>query len=278
MAYVVGSLFKFAMPADDVTGNAAVTVQSGSTADGYGVAYLTDFTDENLVRPALASGDAISVQLAFPSAQPLAAMALWHNADEGLAITVQGSATASWPGTLVGTFDIPAIRADDYFTKVWLALNASYQYWLVTIPTNSVPPGAKLKCYAQLRSLAVDVQWGVLENDHQTRIDLATDFHHHWTYDLNATFRTRVGKLGMSNADAVIWRDWVRATKRTPTILIPDGDQAEWWLIRPGYGPAPASSAQGLVLGTLATTINNPDYTLIDFAADEITAGAPEWS
>jgi len=203
---------------------------------------------------------------------------LWANCDENLAVTVQGNSAASWPGTLIGTFDIPAQRADGYFTKVWLELNASYKYWLVTIPTNSVPPGAKVKLYAALRSLAVDVQWGVMENDHQTHIDLATDFNHHWTYELDSAFRTRVGKMGMSNDDVVIWRNWIRANGRTPTILIPDGSLNEWWLIRPAYGPAPASSSQGWVLSTLGININNPDYNLIDFAVEEITAGAPEWS
>jgi len=275
---------RYAWPSDNIAPSATVTVQAGSAATGYGPTYLTDLSDVNLGRPALASGSNISFQLDFGSAVSIVAVVLWSNADASLNVRWQGNSSAVWTSPAMdAALAILGVRPDGYYYRIWKSLTgvtgyAPYRYYLLKIPTNSVPPGAKLLCLTQLRTFNRNCSWGVKQPETQSRVQLHTDGGARWAYDLQAVRRSLELTFEFPNdADRAAVRAWLQAAGVKPIVILPDPTLNDPWITY-YTGPSLGQAQDGLASVAFDPTLQFIDLAQFSLAFDELTAGGPEWS
>jgi hypothetical protein len=176
-------------------------------------------------------------------------------------------------------------RQDGRTIKLAKLLSQTFRYWLVTLPTNSVPPGLKLQCYSQARALdglsgaGQYFPLGSTRPNYQFGIDLPTDAGFHWHYNFDIGAEVKSGDLKVSNTDLDKLRAWQQATGgRALTLFMPDADSAEVWLSRMALGPAPMNTSPGPFQSLLSPRSISPGCSLVTLTLEEVTAGMPEWS
>lgn len=285
---VTGTL-RYTLPTDNLGSSPTITLLTGTLASGYGLTYLTDFTDVNLGRPTLATTTTLTVQLDYGSATTLAAILVWHNLDDGLTMTIQGSSVAGGGSpAFTATAVVLPKRGDNRKRKLCIVLGQSYRYWVVKSPTNSVAVGFKVMPYSNLRSLVglgtsgnaggQQFSWGSRRPNAQLGIDLATMFGVHWVYDFGVGAEAIQGPIALSDTDLEAFRYWHQATGgRALSMFVPDSGSAEAFLGRMAIGPAPFATPVDTYTSVLDAQLL-PRYNVVQLAVEDMTAGGPEWT
>lgn len=287
---VITGILGYTLPTDEIGSLATVTVQAGGpAATGYGVTYLTDFTDANLGRPCLSTTTQMSLQADFGSAKSVQSIIIWHNLDAGSTLTIQANATASWGSpSYSATITILAKRGDGRFVKVYIKPNQNFRYWLIKSPTNSVNPGFKAQFYLAYRTFTgisngavgggQQFSWGTRRPNAQFGIDLTTDYDFHWVYPFDVGAESITGPIILSMADLDALRFAHQATGgRRLQLFVPDSGSAEAWLTRMTLGPAPYANSQGLYTSILDPQLAGPLHNVVQLSVQDMTAGGPEW-
>lgn len=279
--------FHYFHPSDNVAPNATVT--TGSTEDpAYPLTNVTDLAYKNLANPgklAALTGDFI---FAWSSAQRVDAVLLWHNFDASLAYAIQMNATNSWgaPTLNLTGLTAPSKRADSHTVKIYKDLRSvsgystsGFQYLRINVSgTNSVNLGLKVLLFSGIRQTTRNIQWGFTIEEAQTNIEMETDAHHPWTFDLSAPPRLLSADIRSNNADAELIREWHRACGGGAriTCLVPSPTTPDPFLAR--FKNSLDLSSPGIALSRLATTLkfttDNPQHITLK----EIISGDPEWT
>jgi len=276
--------FYFNQPGDRVAGTP--TVQTGTAQIGYEATYLTDFSDENIQRPALLNETSGAWQIAFGGNQRIDLIVLQHNFDSGLVCDFRGGGTFGAP-TLTAPFAVPAKRADDFAYKLWIDLRVVSGYtasgfstwWLKVTGVNSVPVGAKLWLGTIIRSLSRNFAYpSHPETDTPASISLSTDAGPVWGYDLTANPRQFTGTQNYALTDVSALRDWQRASggRAKLSLMIPDATKQDAWFVRWVNGVT--RDGQGVVKPLFDPSMIAPSVYTVSVTLDEVTAGSPEWS
>jgi hypothetical protein len=279
--------FYYFHPADNVAPNATVTTPTGTDDASYPVTNTTLLTYAKIAAPSKITETTGNWLFDFGSAQRVDYVVLWHNFDAALAVAVQMNATDSWGGPTVTTSPtIPAKRADGYTRKVGVDLRSvsgystgGFRYMRVNVSgTNSVALGLKVMAFSRVRQLSKGFLLGREDHEHQIAVDMMTDAGVPWAYDLTSAPRSLRGSAILSDADAESVREWFRACagRVTPTVVVPDTDSTDAWLVR--WSPGGFSiQAPSLIVAPLVTTKQHVGINAVSLAFDEITAGDPEW-
>lgn len=271
----MSTVFHYFHPDDNVAPNATVTT-SGTEDTSYPLTNLTDLSYAKIAAPAKLTGATGAFVLDFGSAQTVAAIALWHNFDAGLAVSFQGHTANSWATPSFSTaLTIPPKRADHSTVKVYRDISAltttAYRYWRVSVTgTNSAALGLKVLLFSRIRQLERNMRWGYTWTEQRAGIEQTTDALVPWAYDLGAGPRRLDLDLIPTDADILALRAWFRAAagSANPVLMVPDPTAPEAWLVRFASG-APA---------TLANVHTFRNYHQVKLAFTEITAGDPEWT
>lgn len=286
MSAITGIL-RYTLPVDNAGSTPTVSLLTGTLATGYGLTYLTDFTDVNLGRPTLATTTTLTVQLDYGSATTLAGILVWHNLDDGLTMTIQGSNVAGGGSpAFTATVVVLAQRGDSRKRKLFIPLAQSYRYWVVKSPTNSVAVGFKVMPYFTVRSLiglgtnsgGQQFSWGARRPNAQQGIDLATLFGMHWAYNFQVGAESLTGPIALSDTDLEAFKYWHQATGgRALSMFQPDSGSAEAWLTRMTLGPAPYSLSTDQYTSVMDAQLASPRHNIVTLSVEDMTAGGPEW-
>lgn len=286
MAAVTGIL-QYTLPTDNAGSTPTISLLTGTLATGYGLTYLTDFTDANLGRPTLATTTTLTVQLDYGSATLLAGILVWHNLDNGLTMTIQGSSVAGGGSpAFTATAVVLPKRGDNRKRKLFIPLAQTYRYWVVKSPTNSVAVGFKVMPYFTVRSLVglgtnaggQQFSWGTRRPNAQLGIDLATLFGMHWVYNFQVGAESISGPIALSDTDLEAFKFWHQSTGgRALSMFQPDSGSAEAFLSRMALGPAPYSLSADQYTSILDAQLINPRHNIVTLTVEDMTAGGEEW-
>jgi hypothetical protein len=278
--------FYYFRPSDNVAPNATPTVETGTADASYPVANLTLLSYAKIAAPSKLAEVTGAWLLDFGSAQRVDYVVLWHNFDAGITVSVQMNATNSWGGPTVTTSPtIPAKRANGYTRKIGVDLRSvsgystgGFRYLRVIATGNSVPVGLKVLAFSSVRQLSQDFLLGREDGQHQIAIDMMTDAGVPWAYDMGSAPRTLRGSAILSDTDIESVREWFRACagRVTPTVIVPDTDSTDAWLVRWSPGGFQIQSP-ALLAPALQNTKQFVGINAVSLAFDEITAGDPEW-
>lgn len=230
----------YALPSDDLAGQATSVEVSGSPSDedeeypGTNLIAPTNTGHLNLPsRPAKLLSLSGAWTLVFSS--PITASAfhlVYHNLDGGLdvtlepdggtpiSITIPDQWTNEWWPSPAGTFDA---QTSDRWT---LSINED---------NSQLPQVGRLLLYDGFRDLENDVRWGVVEEEEQLPIEHATELMVETLYELEGPRRSFVGELALRQAESLTLIDLFRDARNRilPWTLIPDeNDMGDAWFVR----------------------------------------------
>lgn len=234
---------RYALPSDDLGADATVTASAEDT----------EYPAENLVaptntghlnlpsRPAKLTTTSGSWVLDCGSAiSPTAIALIYHNLIAGLAVAIQGNASDSWGApSFSQAITIPAWREDDWPVSPFALLAGSpppsYRYWrLVITGTNDNPVQVGRLMLVNLRQMANDVRWGVVEEEEQGLIEHATEAGVETIYELFGPRRSFAGEFALTDTTSAELLTLFRSARSRilPWLLIPDDDVNDAWLVR----------------------------------------------
>lgn len=289
--------FIYNRPSDNLiaTLSPTITVETGTADSDYGVDNLGDFSDEGIGQPLLLEETEGAVLIDWGVATAVPLFVLWTNADEGLALRIQGNATNSWGSpSLDYELTAPAKRRNGYTVKLWADLRAvagygAYRYTRIVLGDlsvspvigNSVPVGLKVWAGGAIRTLGRDFEFSPSILRHQMQTAAHTDTGYGWFSKLQGFVRGLQYSLFLDETtnEHEDFLGWFDEAGSDPVVLIPDPSVNDAWIGRWSGSPSPMSD-DGLMALSLAGVIA-PEFAIgwrrYTGAFVEVTAGGPEW-
>jgi hypothetical protein len=232
---------RYALPSDDVAGDATVTSPFEESAYGAPFLVATSTTGHlNLPsRPAKLNQTSGYWNLDFASPVTLVGYAIiYHNFDQDLDVTLELGAGSpysnvitvpttaphhedGWPPNIWGEFASPISGVE----AVQLSINEA----------NSINPQVgRLLLLTAIRDIGNDVRWGVAEMEDHTSIALRTELGVETIYDLGGKQRSASAELALEDADHSNLISLYRSarTRVQPWLLIPTTESTDCWLVR----------------------------------------------
>lgn len=274
--------FFYQRPSDNLiaTLSPVVTVLSGAVESGYGSTYLSDFSDANIGRPMRFTTTTARIQIDFgaPVAVPL--LVVWHNFDQGLNVRWQGTNGGS-PLEFDAAVTINAKTRNGFTYKPFLEVSAqpnyaAYRYWILDIPTNSVPVGVKLWLGGAIRQLQTDFQPGLRSITSQADSGAVTDAGAEWHYKIPSRLQRLDGSVLATDAEMEEIRDWFDEAGSDVCVLIPDPEINRALFVRWASAPGSGGVTQMRMEETLEPS-NAQGYRQVSVAFSEASGGGPEW-
>lgn len=266
---------KYALPTDDVAGNAGTVTTSGGSPSDEDAEYpaenmfATSTTGHlNLPsRPAkLTTFGPGYWEKAFDAPITIKAVALiYHSFDENRDVTLELGSGSPFATSI--PIPIPAPYSDGFPVSPWVEF-APQTVDVVRLSVNEANSRllqvGRLLLLADIRQLDNDVRWGVVETEEHQRIEHATMFGVETLYDMGGKRRAINGEVTLPNDECGDFIDlFQKARGRVqPWLLIPDADENNAWFVRfedPGWSRT-------------RETIN---HNLLPFRVREVARGLP---
>jgi hypothetical protein len=232
---------RYALPSDDVAGDATVTSPFEESAYGAPFLVATSTTGHlNLPsRPAKLNTTSGYWNLDFASPVTLYGYAIiYHNFDVGLDVTLELGGGSPFSNVI----QVPTSAAhheDDWPPNIWEEfdnpISGVEAVQLSINEANSINPQVgRLLLLTAIRDIGNDVRWGVSEGEEHTFIGLRTELGIETIYDLGGKQRSATAEIALEDADhsnlISLYRN--ARTRVQPWLLIPDVDETDCWLVR----------------------------------------------
>lgn len=282
------AVFAYHRVTDNVAGLATwAAFASGDTS--YPATNVPLFTDLNIGNPGkLTIKTAGGWTADYGSAQRIDGVTLWHNADAGQTVQIQGNATNSWGSpTFSATFTLPAVREDGFHVKLFADLttqagysSGGFRWWRIFFPVagpnNSQNWGIKAMMFPVNRVLDRSLLAGNRMPERHRVIRMTTVGGVSWRYDLQDAPRSIMGTI-LATRQGTSWADMISLWRSAGGSygvwnIVPDQTIQEAWLVRfndpDGDGP---------VLEEMDIQQASPGIQPMQVTFTEISGGGPEW-
>jgi hypothetical protein len=212
---------------DNIAPDAAITVQTGTAADGYDPSWIAD---RNSSRPSKLEETSGAWVFDFGSAMTVELFALLHaNFVEGLVFHLQANATNVWTSpTMNVAITMPAWRAGRFPGQPWKDLRgeagyAAFQYWRLVV-SSGTPNSVALSVGDVWMGSAfrtLNLQTGDTPTHSRPQIEHSTSYRK-LRYRLASTVRSWKGTIPASDAvrDEIV--DWILDADGRPVLFIPE--------------------------------------------------------
>src|SRR4051812_42948013 len=194
------STVAYGRSSDNVAANATVLASAEDAT--YPATFLVDLDP---AKPAKLTTTTGSWTFTFAAAQRVDAVALiHHNLTAGLEVRVKASADNFATTALNTTITIPAYREDGFPVSPFVDLRAvsgyttgGYQYWRIHIVGTNAAAVAigEVVLIATLRSLEVNVAWGLQDSEEHPIVEHVTDFGVVTVYEYGTLLRSFVAMV-----------------------------------------------------------------------------------
>lgn len=230
---------RYALPLDDHCYRIGPTVTASAEDSAYPASNLVDV---NPAKPAkLTTGSGWFVLDFGTDVTIVAAALIYHNIDNGVAVTLQWNSADDWASPAgEQDFTIPGRLEDEWTVSPWIALDTqpTARYWRLLIggspgSTDPVAVG-RLILLSNLRDLVTDVRWGVEEIEEHGLIELPTELGVETIYALGGKRRRFQGELRLDDSTAATFISLVRSAQGRVLswLLIPDVNVNDAWCVR----------------------------------------------
>lgn len=274
-------------PSDNVAPNAVVT--SGSSEDAsYPLTNVIDLSFKNLANPGGITALTGYFDLWWGGAQDIKAILLWTNFKATLAYRVQTYATNPASLLIDELKAAPAKRADGHTVKIYHDLSAmsgysaTAQHLRINVTgTNDANLRLKLLAFSTIRQTTRNIQLGLSLDEHQTNIEMETEAHHPWAYDLSAPPRLLTAGMVSNETDANAVREWHRACGGGAKLTLVADPSGATGLVEPFLGRFKSGvdiTSPSIVISALPTVRDLPNINRQHYVLKEVVSGDPEWT
>lgn len=228
---------KYNHPADNIIGNATVTLPTGAADAEYP---LTNVRDGDPALPFKATGTSIRIVFDFGAPVSLGLFALiHHNFDAALDVRVQGHTADAWGAPDIDlALTIPSTDVDGFIDNPFLDLagQAAKRFWSLV---NNAPNSAnvilgEIWIGSVTRELVHNYQWNARETELRQQLAHRTAYDVEFRYDRGGRRRRLTSKTRTSDAGFTAIRNWARACRGSArsTLIVPDPSINSAWLAR----------------------------------------------
>lgn len=284
------SNFTYGLNSEIVTPTWSLTTPNAT----YPAVNAGNFTDEMYATPALSTATTDDLIGTFGAAQRVDWLVLWHNLSASLAnVKVEMNAANSWGSPTISIpITVPAKRKNGHTQKIFVDLTAAAgyttagkQYIRVHMGTaNSAPVGLKVMAFSNKRNFGKHVRVGFKPQRQLMGIELTSEIGHTWAYDKKAAPRLLIGQLDLTDSGLASLIDWYEdsAFKLTALAAVDPQYPLEAYIVRlRSSNQSSLLNANGPTTITVSPTLHpsaTQNYSPVQFAAEEVTAGYPEWT